>query len=300
MRALDLHGWPAGSTACVMRRIDGARRPARGPAPVRLEAAAGDLGRPHPWASVTKLCTAMAVLVAVEEGTVSLEDRAGPPGSTVAHLMSHASGLAPDSRDAVAAPGTRRIYSNAGFEVLGEHLERRASMRCDEYVTEAVLRPLGMEGAQLARGASPASGMTGTAEDLAALARELLAPRIVSKETLSLATRPAFPGLAGVLPGFGFQDPCDWGLGFEIKDAKDPHWTGRRCSSATFGHFGRSGSFLWVDPEAGVSCAGLSDRAFGPWAQAAWPALADAVMETVGPRPLADPRRAALRAHDGG
>ena len=58
-----------------------------------------------------------------------------------------------------------------------------------------------------------------------------------------------FPGLVGVLPGFGRMDPNDWGLGFELRDAKSPHWTGARNSPRTFGHFGGSGTFLWVDPE---------------------------------------------------
>jgi CubicO group peptidase (beta-lactamase class C family) len=81
-----------------------------------------------------------------------------------------------------------------------------------------------------------------------------------------------------VLPGFGRQDPCDWGLGVELRDGKHPHWTGRRNSPQTFGHFGQSGSFLWVDPVAGVACAGLADRDFGPWAADAWPDLADRVL----------------------
>ena len=71
----------------------------------------------------------------------------------------------------------------------------------------------------------------------------------------------------GVLPGFGYQPHCDWGLGFEIRDRKAPHWTGSRNSPRTFGHFGQSGSFLWVDPEARVACASLADRDFGDWAK---------------------------------
>ena len=80
-----------------------------------------------------------------------------------------------------------------------------------------------------------------------------------------------FPGLDGVLPGFGKQTPNDWGLGFELRDAKSPHWTGARNSPRTFGHFGRSGTFLWVDPDAGVALACLTDRNFGDWAKEAWP-----------------------------
>jgi len=87
-----------------------------------------------------------------------------------------------------------------------------------------------------------------------------------------------FPGLKGVLPGFGRMEPNDWGLGFELRDAKSPHWTGAHNSPRTFGHFGRTGSFLWVDPHRGLALACLTDLAFGDWARDAWPRLADAVL----------------------
>ena len=41
----------------------------------------------------------------------------------------------------------------------------------------------------------------------------------------------------------------------ELRDRKSPHWTGSRNSERTFGHFGRSGTFLWVDPEPGIALA---------------------------------------------
>ena len=249
---------------------------------VWIRGTVGAVDRTYPWASVTKLCTALAVLVATEEGTLSLDAPAGPPGATVAHLLAHASGLAPDEPVVVEAPGRRRVYSNAGFEVLAETLEARAGMAFAEYLTEAVFVPLGMWGARLVPGSSPAWGVEGSLADLLALGTELLSPSILSPATLARATAVAFPGLDGVLPGYGRQQPCDWGLGFEIRDAKQPHWTGGRCSPATFGHFGRSGSFLWVDPVAGIACGALADRAFGPWAAVAWPALADAVVDEVG------------------
>jgi len=201
----------------------------------------------------------------------------------VAHLLAHASGLAPDRREAVAPPATRRIYSNAGYELLGELLGRRAGMPVWDYVREAVFVPLGMRSVRVAPGASPAHGVEGTLPDLLALGAELLVPRIVAPATLAAATTVAFGHLAGVLPGFGRQDPNDWGLGPEIRGAKHPHWTGTRNSPSTFGHFGRSGSFLWVDPVAGVACAGLCTQDFGAWAADAWPALADAVLTTAGP-----------------
>ena len=86
----------------------------------------------------------------------------------------------------------------------------------------------------------------------------------------------------GVLPGFGRQERNDWGLGFELRDEKQPHWTGSRNSPRTFGHFGAAGTFLWVDPDPGLVLAVLTDREFGDWAREAWPVLSDAVLEEAG------------------
>ncbi len=239
--------------------------------------AAGDEGLELAWASVTKLLTAYAALIAAEEGVLSLDDPAGPEGATIRHLLAHASGLGPDG-EVLTAPGRMRIYSNEGFNVLAAALADRAEMPFEEYLREAVLRPLGLR-AEL-RGDAGA-GLVGTLADLLVFGRELLAPSLVAAETLAEATSVQFPGLRGVLPGFGRQDPNDWGLGFELKDAKSPHWTATRNSPSTFGHFGSkrgSATFLWVDLEAGLACAALADVDFGDWAREAWPQFGDAVL----------------------
>ncbi|HEV2758206.1 MAG TPA: serine hydrolase domain-containing protein [Acidimicrobiales bacterium] len=270
MSALDtLDRWDAPDARAAIVGMGG-----RGTAEV-LEVR-GDPTLPGEWASVTKLVTALAVLLAVEEEVVALDEPAGPPGSTVRHLLAHASGLAFDENRVFDQPGEQRIYSNRGFEVLAKLVGDRAGMPFADYLTEGVLSPLGMTATHL--DGSPAKGLVGPLDDLVRLARELLAPTLVSPVTLRNATTVVFPGLGGVLPGFGRQHPLDWGLGFELRDAKSPHWTGRRNSPATFGHFGRSGSFLWVDPAAGVACAVLSGRDFGPWAREAWPLLSDEVL----------------------
>ena len=244
-------------------------------APGAVLARRGESGRVLAWASVTKLATALAALVALEEGVLDLGAAAGPSGSTVRHLLAHASGLPLDGRAPIAPPGRRRIYSNAGFEVLAETLARRSGLSFPEYLAGAVMRPLRL-GARLH--GSPASGLHGSLDDLLALAGELLAPQLVAPETMAEATSVAFPGLAGVLPGFGRMEANDWGLGFELRNGKVPHWTGVRNSPRTFGHFGRSGAFLWVDPDAGIACACLTDLEFGDWAREAWPRLSDAVL----------------------
>jgi CubicO group peptidase (beta-lactamase class C family) len=262
LRAID--GWGARTVAVGVATANG------------VLATAGATERRMRLASVTKPLVALAMLIAVEEGVVGLDDPAGPEGSTVRHLLAHASGLAFDNDQVLAPPGRRRIYSNTGFDVLGRHLAERSGMTPAEYLQEAVLAPLGMTGTEL-KGA-PGAGAVGTLDDVLRFGVELLAPTLIDEVTLAEARGVQFPGLAGVLPGVGRFDPLDWGLGIELRDGKQPHWTGSRNSPATFGHFGGSGTFLWVDPEAGAACAALTDRDFGDWALDAWPALSDAVL----------------------
>ena len=229
-----------------------------------------------PWASVTKLATAWTSLIAVDRGVVGLDDPAGPPASTVRHLLAHASGLAFDDPSVVSPPARTRIYSNAGYDALAATVEASAGRPFGDMLREWLLEPLAMSGARLA--GKPSQGLAGTLRDLEALAFELLVPRLVSASTAARATSVAFPGLRGVLPGIGLQDPLDWGLGPEIRDDKSPHWTGTRNSPRTYGHFGGSGTFVWIDPDAGLALVALTDRTFGRWAIDAWPAFSDAVL----------------------
>ena len=243
----------------------------------------GDPRHGYAWASVTKPLTALAVLIAAQRGLLDLDEPAGPPGATVRHLLAHASGLAFEGDAVLAEPGTRRIYSNPGFDALGALVAQRAGFAFDRALQDWVLDPLGMSGTVF-RG-RPAAGLHGPLDDLVSLARELLRPTLLPAGTMATATTVAFPGLPGVVPGVGRFDPCDWGLGFELHDAKAPHWMGTRNSPETFGHFGGAGTFLWVDPVADVALAVLTDRAFGPWALEAWPALSDQVLSIVGQQP---------------
>ena len=139
-----------------------------------------------------------------------------------------------------------------------------------------MLQPLGLRHTEL-RG-SVAKDAWSTVDDLAVFAAELLHPTLVAEPTLAEATTEQFPGLAGVIPGLGSYDPNPWGLGFELKGAKSPHWTAPDGSPRTFGHFGGSGTFLWVDPDAGVACVVLTDREFGDWAPPRWAALSAEVL----------------------
>ena len=248
--------------------------------PSGILATRGDRERIFRWASVTKIATALAVLVQVDRGVIGLKEPAGPPGATVRHLLAHASGLPFEGLTPIAAPGTRRIYSNGGFDTLGALVADRAGRPFEAVLGELVLEPLEMGATTLRE--RPSQGLHGPLDDLVALARELLTPTLLRPATFRLATSVAFPGLTGQLPGVGRFDPLDWGLGFELRDGKVPHWTGSRNSPATFGHFGGAGTFVWVDPVARLATVVLTDREYDAWALEAWPPFSDAVLASAG------------------
>jgi CubicO group peptidase (beta-lactamase class C family) len=247
--------------------------------PSGVLAVAGPADERFELASVTKPLAALAMLIAIEEEALSLDDPADEqliPGATLRHLLAHASGLAADERRRVQPPAQRRVYSNTGLELAGELVSAATGMPFPTYFDEA-LHPLGLTRTSLP--GSPARDGLSTVTDLARVVQELLAPSgLLHPQTLSAATTVQFPGLRGVLPGFGGQDPNDWGLGFEIRAHKSPHWTGAHNSSETYGHFGQSGTMFWVDPVARIGLVALTDRPFGRWAAEAWPALSDAVL----------------------
>ncbi len=272
MSALDvLADWPVPEAAAAVLTPGG------------VQATHGDVGAAFRLASVTKPIVARAAQVAVEEGAVDLDTPAGPPGSTVRHLLAHTSGLGMLDDTVLAPPGTRRIYSNTGFAELARTIEQAAGIEFDDYLTEAVLAPLGMSATTLDGGAAAAGfGATSTVADLSRFAADLLAPAVVSAPMHAEAISVQFPGLDGVLPGYGRQRPNDWGLGFELRDGKSPHWTGADNSARTFGHFGQAGTFIWVDPAAELALVVLTNRDFSDWAHPLWPAISDGVLREFG------------------
>jgi CubicO group peptidase (beta-lactamase class C family) len=227
-------------------------------------------------ASISKMVVGYATLIATEDGSLALDQPAGPPGSTLRHLLAHASGLPFNGHKPLVRPGRRRIYSNTGIEVLGEILAGATGMTVADYLHEGVFQPLGMDSSEL-RG-SPAWGVRSNVDDLLRFGRELLAPTLVAPETFAEATTVQFPGLPGIVPGLGRFADNPWGLSFEIKGDKSPHWTAPDGSPRTFGHFGGSGTFLWVDPDAALCCVALTNREFGDWAPPLWSALSSKVL----------------------
>jgi CubicO group peptidase (beta-lactamase class C family) len=243
---------------------------------------AGDTERTFRLASLTKTLTAWAILIATEEGIVALDDPVGQPGCTLRHLLTHAGGYPFEGTEPVAEPGRRRIYSNTGFELAADAVERAAGMRFADYLADAVLSPLDMRDTILRD--SPAHGVHGSVDDMVAFLAELQRPTLVHSSTAADAFTAQYPELAGIVPGVGRFDPCPWGLGFEIRGGKSPHWTGRTNAPVTVGHFGGAGTMMWVDPVAGCGLVALTDRPFDDWSIEAlkrWPELSDAVVAEV-------------------
>jgi CubicO group peptidase (beta-lactamase class C family) len=272
MSALDaMADWPVANAAAAVV------------GPTGIVAEYGDQQRVFALASVTKPLVARALHIAVEEGVVELDTPAGPPGSTIRHLLAHASGLSMHSGEVLAEPGKRRMYSNYGFTVLAQTVRDETGIEFGRYLHDALFEPLGMTDSRLRDGAAAAGyGATSTAADLARFAADLLRPATVAAQTHAEAITVQFPGLDGVLPGFGVQRPNDWGLGFEIRATKSPHWTGTRNSARTYGHFGQSGTFIWADPERDLALVVLTDRNFGDWSRARWPGFSDTVITEFG------------------
>jgi CubicO group peptidase (beta-lactamase class C family) len=264
--------WPVPTAAAAVVGPDG------------VLAAHGPGAQPFRLASVTKPLAALSVLVAVEEGAIELSTPADEeliPGATLRHLLAHASGMAPERRLRSFPPAVRRVYSNVGVDLAGSLVEAAVRMPFASYFDEALVQPLGLRATSLP--GLPSRDAVSSVDDLARVIQELLAPQgLVHHSTLADATSVQFPGLRGVLPGFGAQDPNDWGLGFEIRDGKHPHWTGSANSPGSYGHFGQSGTMFWVDPVARIGLVALTDRAFDAWAAQAWPRLSDAVLAAAG------------------
>lgn len=272
MTALDaLSTWPVDhSAAAVLVLKDGSPQ---------IVDTTGEQQRTFALASVTKPLVAYALALAVQEGALEYDDAVPyPEGATVRHLVAHAAGLDFDSERVRYGLAERRMYSNQGFVYVAEALERATEIPWRDYVREAVFEPLGMTSTTIE--GAPGAGGVSTAADLSAFAAELLAPKLLDPSLLNEVKTVQFPGLDGLLPGYGTRKPNDWGLGFEIRDHKSPHWTGTSNSPETFGHFGQSGTFLWVDPVIGVATVVLTDRDFGPWAQPLWTEVSDLVVSS--------------------
>jgi len=248
-------------------------------------------------ASITKPFGTTLALRAVAEGKVELD---GPltgifPQWSGAHaaitlrmLLSHTSGMNSGAdfselldrnvvafaleRELAAVPGERVIYSDLGFIVVGELLQRlaqrslRALSRPAMYAPPARLREsipateddgwrgrvqgfVQDEKAYLMGGTAGHAGIFGRASDVAALAEEYLAA------PAGRASKALPPQLAGeALTEQAFDPVLRRGLGWALKTT-DENSCGRYLSPQSFGHTGFVGTCVWADPQR--DCSGV-------------------------------------------
>ena len=275
MNALDLTtDWPVDHVSAAVLRGGS------------VVATIGDVERVQRLASISKPMTAWATMVAVEEGIVELDQPVGQPGCTLRHLLAHAGGYPFDGPDPIARPEATRMYSNTGIELVADAVELASAMPFADYLREALFVPIGMADTVL-RG-SPAHGVHAHLADTCRFVAEVMRPSLLHSDSAEQLRHIHYPELAGIVPGVGRYELCPWGLGFEVRGAKEPHWTGTTNSPRTFGHFGGSGTMFWIDPDRDLALVALADRDFDEWASTAmtaWPALSDAVIAEYAEQP---------------
>jgi Beta-lactamase len=249
-------GWP-GTPSAIVFSLDGAS--------VRQVLEIGDVQAVRPWASVSKMATALALGVENDWGQHTYDQIMGPPGATMATILSHASGLGFEKDDPTVNVGEKRIYSNYGVDLVVEKVCGENSPA--EWLNQRVFTPLGMNTTKLV--GRPSAGVEGSTTDLARLALAWLRPDAISLDTRNRAIRPYAPTLRGITPGFGSFTPNLWGLGPEIQGEKH-HWMGD-WPAESFGHFGQSGALLLANAQEKIAVVATSTESFGSWAVALWP-----------------------------
>ena len=271
------------------------------------------------FASLTKaVATTPAIMRLVEQGRVGLDTAvsrylprfAGGARNrvTVRMLLDHTSGLpsyreffreAPGRDSAIAllyatplssAPGTRTVYSDLNFMLLGLLVESVAGEGLDSFTLREVFRPAGMtqtgfrparepartaptgrwrgtpiccevndQNAARLGGVAGHAGLFGTADDLARYLRLWLRQGSVDgASVLRPATVRSFLS-AGEAPDARY-------LGWERPPAegRDDSAYGRLLSRATFGHTGWTGTLVWADTERDLFMVFLTNRSYAP------------------------------------
>jgi len=306
-------------------------------------------------ASLTKaVVTSVLCMQEVASGRLRLDDRvvdglpelAGPGRDAITwrHLLAHASGLpahrpfwrrvagAPSGRLAIAQlaarepllepPGTRAVYSDLGFILLGWWLERSTGRRLDHLFSARVAAPLGLASARFLSLAEPETRaellatrsvaatqvcaerhrlLLGEVDDLNAAAMEGIAGHaglfsdaadlLAIARALAAAWRGERAELASRDVVREFWTPSGvpgstWRLGWD-GPAPSGSQAGERLSRDAVGHLGFTGCSIWIDPARELAVVLLANRVHPAVPgddrfRRFRPALHDAVLEALG------------------
>ncbi len=265
-------------------------------------------------ASLTKpVATATSVLLLIQDGRLQLEDHVsaylpefaaqGKAAITIEQLLTHQGGLIADNplRDyfdgpqrawericqlePLAEPGTMFVYSDVGFVVLGQLVQRVSGQTLDVFARQRIFEPLQLRDTAFRPGASHRkrcapteqhggewlrgvvhdprarelggvaghAGLFSTADDLARYGRMLLSNgrcgevEILRAETVELMHRPR--ETSGGLRG----------LGWDMRSVYSSN-RGDLFTPSAFGHGGFTGTALWIDPGQDLFVIFLSNR----------------------------------------
>jgi CubicO group peptidase (beta-lactamase class C family) len=240
----------------------------------------GDRERIYDWASLSKLVVAVAIGIEHDWQYLKFDAPVGPSNSTVADLLSHASGVGIDATVPTQPAGQRRIYSTYGYDLLVSRIVNDRPPL--EWLKDRFLTPLGINDVT-DDGGSVTAGLRGSLASAEALASTWLRGDLLSPDTFARMRTTHIPELNGVVPGFGSFSPCPWGLGPEVKGTKE-HWMGSQWPATSYGHFGKSGSLVLIDPVAQVAVVALSGEPFGQWAVDLWPTWTNEMHRQLVPR----------------
>ncbi len=219
----------------------------------------------------------------------------------------------------VVPPGSKVEYSNVGYGLLGLVIEEVSRKPFATFMREHVFAPSGLDDTWLAppdhlfprivrvdgtfdRGSSterfnstyarrrthPAGSVIATARDVARFFQMFLdngvveGRQVISPATARLMITNHTAGLRGGIEGFMTWDDCAWGLGFDLRGNKRPHFSGEFTSPGAFGHTGVSGVFAWADPEIDLVCVMLANRTlFNAWNTSRWSRFSTAVVASL-------------------
>ncbi len=313
-QAIEARAFPACSLAITYRGELVAHK-ALGRFTYELSSTAATTDQLFDLASVTKVVatTAMAMIL-YERGVLDLDapiTAIAPEFAsadsrraqvTLRMLLAHSSGLpayeklflraktreqllrAAFATELTAEPGTRALYSDIGFIVLGAAIERLADEPLNVFCQREVFGPLAManttytpasalrgnipptaddktfrhriiqgevqdENASVLGGVAPQAGLFSTAEDVARFAHAMLngGHPILRQSTVRLFSQ------RGLMPAGTSR-----ALGWDTPSA--PSQSGKYFSQASFGHLGYTGTSLWIDPERQLSITLLTNR----------------------------------------
>jgi len=246
---------------------------------------------------------------------------------TLHMLLAHSSGLPAyekmflraESRDALLAAaaavplvhdqGTHAEYSDVGFILLGQALERLADDSLDHFAQHEIFGPLGLahttftpphawrnqiaptandqyfrhrliqgevqdENASVMGGVAGHAGVFSTAHDLAAFATAMMVTGPGSREESDTRRLLRPETLALFTRRESSPDGTSRALGWDTPS--QPSQSGRHLSPGSYGHLGYTGTSLWIDPARELSIVLLTNRT--------WPDCANQAIKEIRPR----------------